>query len=249
MGARRFVSRLEHSAARLPPLVRARACGACARPVPPNRAPERAQGGRVLGVRCRNAGHMAAKKTPKKPTPEKPSFTLTTRAFENGAEAAGASAVKPGFTSSAEHDLWFALGYPEVGFVADGHPDESDADFDEWCKRCFGTVYGLYPSEVPRAVAVRRLRAQGCEVRQNADGSYTDECGKSQRNYLQSFGLMKSDRARELMLWFATHSKVKKDAVAWFLDHAEETRELLEKQSEGSSPESKSAKAILAKMK
>ena len=67
---------------------------------------------------------MAAKK--------KPATTVsapTSQALKFGAEAAGARYVQPGFAFTAEQDLAFALGWPYMYFLVDGHPDHSRPHF------------------------------------------------------------------------------------------------------------------------
>lgn len=90
-------------------------------------------------------------------------MTATTQAFANGEDAASASQVKAGFAITKEADLWFALAYPHVSFILDGHADEEPADDATWFQRCTSGYHqhaGVLAT--PRAVAFRQLRAGGC---------------------------------------------------------------------------------------
>lgn len=47
-------------------------------------------------------------------------------ALKNGSSAYGYRFLKSGFSFSEQQDLAFALGFPALTFVADGHPDDAD---------------------------------------------------------------------------------------------------------------------------
>ena len=80
----------------------------------------------------------------------------TTRAFEHGNDAFGARTIKPGFALTAEDDLLFALGWPHVRYVIDGHPADLVTDPAAIEKAVFRSQVGL---DVPRGIAMRRIRA------------------------------------------------------------------------------------------
>ncbi|MCA9672443.1 MAG: hypothetical protein KC503_42910 [Myxococcales bacterium] len=92
-----------------------------------------------------------------------------TAAFRNERAAWGARDIKPQFGRSAEADLWFALGFPHVGFI-----DESPADGADWQKLCFETG-GFEPLVVLEGVAARWLRLQGVARVKDAEGKLTAE--------------------------------------------------------------------------
>jgi hypothetical protein len=57
-----------------------------------------------------------------KRSPSVGSTTQVIAAFRNGTQAAGAGRVRPGFAFTATRDLQFALGWPHVASVVEGHP-------------------------------------------------------------------------------------------------------------------------------
>jgi hypothetical protein len=76
-------------------------------------------------------------------------------ALVHGAAAYGASALKPGFSFTAQMDLALALGFNDVALLWLGHPDDHDpvASLDKWWSlaprvrpervaRCFARDYG-----------------------------------------------------------------------------------------------------------
>lgn len=71
----------------------------------------------------------------------------------------------------------------------------------------------------------------------------------TQPNAVRTFGLMRSERAMQLLLWMATTSKAKQEASDWFVAHPNETRAFLEQASKKKNAEGKSALALLAGMK
>ena len=79
-----------------------------------------------------------------------------TRAFEHGENAFGAKYIKSGFARTAEDDLLFALGWPHVRYLIDGHTDDLLTDPAAIEKTVFKTQAGL---GVPRGIALRRIRA------------------------------------------------------------------------------------------
>jgi hypothetical protein len=55
-------------------------------------------------------------------------------ALKHGDKAFGHRFLKPGFSFSEQTDLAFALGFPSLAFVVDGHPDDADplANLEPW---------------------------------------------------------------------------------------------------------------------
>lgn len=80
----------------------------------------------------------------------------TTRAFEHGEAAFGARYVKPGFARTPEDDLAFALGWPHVRSLIEGHPNDRITNEAQIEKVVFAPQVGL---AVPREIALRRIRA------------------------------------------------------------------------------------------
>jgi len=83
-------------------------------------------------------------------------LVLTTRAFENGENAFGAQYIKRGFARTPDDDLLFALGWPHVRYLSEGHSDDLLTDPVAIEKAVFKAHVGL---EVPRGIALRRIRA------------------------------------------------------------------------------------------
>jgi hypothetical protein len=104
----------------------------------------------ILGcvVKENTAGRDAARKN----------LLRTTRAFEHGENAYGARYIKPGFAREAGDDLLFALGWPHVHYIVDGHPDDLITDPKDLEKVVFRQQFDL---DVPRDIAVRRIRSLG----------------------------------------------------------------------------------------
>ena len=84
------------------------------------------------------------------------SLVRTTRAFEHGENAFGAKYIKSGFARAPDDDLLFALGWPHVRYVIEGHPDDLVTDPAAIEKAVFRPLIGL---DVPREIALRRIRA------------------------------------------------------------------------------------------
>lgn len=80
----------------------------------------------------------------------------TTRAFEHGESAFGAKYIQSGFARAPEDDLLFALGWPHVRYLVDGHTDDLLTDPVAIEKAVFRPQVGL---AVPRGIALRRIRA------------------------------------------------------------------------------------------
>jgi hypothetical protein len=79
-----------------------------------------------------------------------------TRARDHLSDAAGLAFVKDGFAFSKEQDVLFALGWPHLRWLVDGHPDDATPTDDELMKVCQdGGVYGLV---WPRGMANRFVR-------------------------------------------------------------------------------------------
>jgi hypothetical protein len=85
-------------------------------------------------------------------------LTLSTAALQHGDRAFGARFVKPGFAFTPEDDLAFALGYPYLAILADGHPDDADP---AKAAPLYVSQHGLEPPVWPREVAHRMARAFG----------------------------------------------------------------------------------------
>jgi hypothetical protein len=98
---------------------------------------------------------MAAAKSTKA---QKQSPLISTAALSHGAAADGARFVRPGFAFTAADDLAFALGYPHLTYLADGHPDDADP---EAAAPLYVSKHGLAPTVWPREVAARVARAFG----------------------------------------------------------------------------------------
>ena|GEM_PF-5434718 len=69
-----------------------------------------------------------------------------------------------------------------------------------------------------------------------------------QPDLIAQFSPMRSERALSFMLLLAATSKVKKEALSWFIDHSDRTRPFLEKTSASKGDEGTWAKAVLAKL-
>jgi hypothetical protein len=75
----------------------------------------------------------------------------TTQALEHGTAASGARFVKPGFATTKAGDLAFALGFPHLEYIIDGHPDEARAEMIAYERRSYRLGW-------PRNVAIRWCR-------------------------------------------------------------------------------------------
>ena len=100
---------------------------------------------------------MANAKTPSAKA-SKQAPTISTAALMHGADAFGARFVKPGFAFTPEDDLAFALGYPHLTYIADGHPDDENP---EQAAPIYVSKHGLMPAAWPREVAHRVARGFG----------------------------------------------------------------------------------------
>ena len=65
---------------------------------------------------------------------------------------------------------------------------------------------------------------------------------------IPELGPMRSERALSFFLLLAATSKVKKQALVHFVEHAADTRAFLESKSASSGPEAAWAKAVLTKL-
>jgi hypothetical protein len=75
----------------------------------------------------------------------------TTQAFAHGAAAYGARFLKPGFATTSEGDLAFALGFPHLEYIVDDHPDDARAEMIAYERRSYRLGW-------PRNVAIRWCR-------------------------------------------------------------------------------------------
>lgn len=78
------------------------------------------------------------------------------RSTEHGVRAAGARYLREGFAWTAEQDIAFALGFPFLRYLVDGHPDDAETDVAARVQRA---VWGRYPVFVPARVGVARARS------------------------------------------------------------------------------------------
>ncbi|MGB4773792.1 MAG: hypothetical protein WBP45_01350, partial [Daejeonella sp.] len=98
---------------------------------------------------------MTLKKTSKIIKREvKASNAPTSRAFDHGLNAAGASQIKPGFCFTPEDDLAFALGFPHLKFLVD---DEQDPR--AMAEKLLLDGYPYQHASYGRETAVRLVRA------------------------------------------------------------------------------------------
>lgn len=82
----------------------------------------------------------------------------TTQALAHGSAAYGARFVQPGFALTPEADLAFALGFPHLEYIVDGHPDDARAEMIAYERRGYRLGW-------PRNVAIRWCRitaSKGC---------------------------------------------------------------------------------------
>ncbi len=112
-----------------------------------------------LGTTKKPATKKPATKTPA-PAPKaaQPSSSgaRVTRALDHLSDAAGLAFMKDGFAFSKEQDVLFALGWPHLRWLVDGHPDDATPTDDKLMKVCQdGGVYGLV---WPRGMANRFVR-------------------------------------------------------------------------------------------
>jgi hypothetical protein len=75
----------------------------------------------------------------------------TTQALAHGAGAYGARFLKPGFATSKDGDLAFALGFPHLEYIVDDHPDDTRAEMIAYERRSYRLGW-------PRNVAIRWCR-------------------------------------------------------------------------------------------
>ncbi len=91
-----------------------------------------------------------------------PPLVRSTAAFDHGMNAYGARYLRAGFAFSESDDVAFALGFPHVRWLLDGHPD--DADPAASAKAMILEVTPLNERlEIPRQTAIRLARAVGSE--------------------------------------------------------------------------------------
>jgi hypothetical protein len=95
----------------------------------------------------------ATKKTAK--ADARASMTVSTAAFEHGPAAYGARHVKKGFGFSEQEDLEWALGWPHVCRLIDGHPLDADPLGN---LTTFLSTPAKYRMDFPREIGARWLR-------------------------------------------------------------------------------------------
>jgi hypothetical protein len=94
----------------------------------------------------------------KKSTPNAAAVTplgRSSRSLEYGRSAAGAKHLREGVAWTAEGDLAFALGYPHLTCLVEGHPDDAEGDLEA---RLTKVVSGAYSVDVPANIALHRAR-------------------------------------------------------------------------------------------
>jgi hypothetical protein len=74
-----------------------------------------------------------------------------TLALHHAAAASGAKLVKPGFATTKDGDLAFALGFPHLEYIVDDHPDDARAEMIAYERRSYRLGW-------PRNVATRWCR-------------------------------------------------------------------------------------------
>ena len=82
----------------------------------------------------------------------------TTAALAHGSAAAGARFLRPGFATSPEADLAFALGFPHLEYIVEDHPDDARAEMIAYERRSYRLGW-------PRNIATRWCRitaSKGC---------------------------------------------------------------------------------------
>ena len=84
-----------------------------------------------------------------------PPYKRSTASLAHGASALGAKHRLPGFAVDPEHDLAFALGFPHLEHLLDGHPDDADAVTHAAARE-------YYEDGWPREVAARWCRLTAC---------------------------------------------------------------------------------------
>jgi hypothetical protein len=75
-------------------------------------------------------------------------------ALKHGDKAFGHRFLKPGFSFSEQTDLAFALGFPSLTFVVDGHPDDGDPLANLYAWRVYGHAC------LPATIALYLVRDQ-----------------------------------------------------------------------------------------
>ncbi len=100
---------------------------------------------------------MATKKAVKKPVKQATKASSKTEVGAGplafGTEAHAARHVRDGLAFSPEQDLAFALGWPFMTVLVDGHPDDVEAE-----KNALATMMNPTEATMPREVAHRRAR-------------------------------------------------------------------------------------------
>jgi hypothetical protein len=115
---------------------------------------------------------------------------VSTAAFKHGASAYGARFVKKGFGFSEQEDLEWALGWPHVQRLVDGHPD--DADPLGWLKLPFpkGRM------DFPRERAARWIRYYLFSPKTPAESKQWTERAKK---YIETPGSITEQEARSVI--------------------------------------------------
>src|SRR3954462_2748661 len=97
----------------------------------------------------------------------------TTAALAHGSAAAGARFIRPGFATTPEADLAFALGFPHLEYIVDDHPDTAPAGMIAYERRSYRLGW-------PRNIAIRWCRitaSKGCR-RTPQGATELDSAGK-----------------------------------------------------------------------
>ncbi len=129
---------------------------------------------------------------------------VSTAAFKHGASAYGARFVKKGFGFSEQEDLEWALGWPHVRRLVDGHPD--DADPLVW-----DNAFPDYDIDFPREQAARRVRHHlFCP----SNGDERNKWLELSKPYRQKAGPITEEEARSVI---TQHLKPAPNLWWWFL--------------------------------
>jgi hypothetical protein len=140
-------------------------------------------------------------------------LTVSTAAFKHGASAYGARCVKKGFGFSEQEDLEWALGWPHVKRLVEGHPDDKDP-VANWVKT------PRYRMDFPREIA-------SCFVRffkfAPSTGDEVNQWMARAKEHLETRGPITESEAREIV-----RLQLANDKNAWWLDNFPEALMLME---------------------
>jgi hypothetical protein len=139
--------------------------------------------------------------------------TPTTAAFVHGSSAHGARCLKSGFGFDAQQDLEWALGWPHVKRLVEGHPDDKDP-VKNWVKT------PRYSMDFPREIA-------SCFVRffkfAPSTGDEVNQWMARAKEHLETRGPITESEAREVV-----RLQLANDKNAWWLDNFPEALMLME---------------------